>query len=500
MKCPHCLFENSQDAQFCIDCGSPLKSEQKPATFPCPKCHAENSPDSSFCINCGYSLKAGPPAPAAVLPTTAKPEPATPPQPKLGAETPADVAPSAAKAKPEPALPPAQKKEPPSPPPVAEQVEIKQLRQPDFSSGPAVSGMNEIEVASPTPERDSSEAKRLQTKKLVLPAGIVLAVVAAALAVWYFALRPQPRPKAALQEAPAAKSAPIEAPSPALTALPQPIPPSATQNKNAAEKKQIGQPAQPPASIPSPAENRQGAAASRPAAPPIPSQPAGRPAVAASEQIARGVEAFQHKDYDECLRQMKSVLARDPGNKTALRYVADSQNKKREAEEIGSLIKAAGEAYQAGKFEQCLEQTRRALALDPDQEEALHYEEIAHQKLAPQRIKSLVDEFTTAVNGGRLASYYEAACLPALYHSIKKDVELISGMYSQFKSQSSQTTIRFLDNGLMEVRFSNITTGRLKADNRQMIIFEGAYIWTLQRQGDRWMIAGLQSQPIRKKT
>ncbi|MGB9006334.1 MAG: hypothetical protein WCB96_11480 [Candidatus Aminicenantales bacterium] len=429
----------------------------------------------------------------------AKPKPVTPPEPKLKAESLVEVAPSAAKAKPEPITPPAPKKEPPAPPPVAERIETRRLPKQDISAGPAISSMKKIELASPTPEPASAEAKRPQPKKLILPVGIVLAVMAAALAIWYFALRPQPSPKPALQETPAAKSAPLQASSPAPAAVPQPIPPAATQTKYPAEKEQIGEAAQSPAAIPPPAENKQDAAAPRLTAPPIPSKPAAQPAVAASEQIARGIEAFQQKDYDECIKQMKSVLAQDSGNKTAQRYLADSQNKKKEAQEIGSLIKAAGEAYQAGEFEQCLEQTKRALALDPNQEEALRYEEIAHQKLAPQRIKSLVDQFAAAVNGGQLLPFYEASCSPVFFQRIKRNVELMNTMYSQFQSQCSQTTMRFLEKGLIEVRFSNITTGLLKSENRRMIIFEGAYVWTLQREGDQWMIAGIQSQPVRKK-
>jgi tetratricopeptide (TPR) repeat protein len=457
------------------------KAKPVPVTFPEPRLRAE--------------------APVEVAPSAAKakPKPQPPPAPKPKAAPPVEAKPSAAKAKPEPATPPAAKKEPPSLPPVAVQIETRRLPKQYFSADPAISSMKKIEVASPTPERASTEAKHPQTKKLILPVGIVLAVAVAALAIWYFALRPQPSPKPALQETPAAKSAPLEASSPAPAAVPQPIPPAATQTKYPAEKEQIGEAAPSPAAIPSPAENKQGAAAPRPTAPPIPSKPAGQPAVAASQQMARGIEAFQQKDYDECIKLMKSVLAQDSGNKTAQRYLADSQNKKKEAQEIGSLIKAAGEAYQAGEFEQCLEQTKRALALDPNQEEALRYEEIAHQKLAPQRIKSLVDQFAAAVNGGQLLPFYEASCSPAFFQRIKRNVELMNTMYSQFQSQCSQTTIRFLEKGLIEVRFSNITTGLLKSENRRMIIFEGAYVWTLQRQGDQWMIADIQSQPVRKK-
>jgi tetratricopeptide (TPR) repeat protein len=512
--CPQCHSENEGDSSFCIGCGASLKPvpavppaepaqtqkpkpDLKPQVPPAPQLAAEPKPVPAFPVE--PKIKAKPPA--EVMPATVKtkPEPAIPLEPKPNAEPPADARPSAAKAKPEPATPPAPKKEPPAPPPVAERIEIRRLPKQDLAAGPAISSMKKIEVASPTPERDSTEAKHPQPKKLILPVGIVLAVAAAALAIWYFALRPQPSPKPALQETPAAKSAPLQASSPAPAAVPQPIPPAATQTEYPAEKEQIGEAAPSPAAIPPPAQNKQGPAAPRPTAPPIPSKPASQPAVAASEQIARGIEAFQQKDYDECIKQMKSVLAQDSGNKTAQRYLADSQNKKKEAQEIGSLIKAAGEAYQAGEFEQCLEQTKRALALDPNQEEALRYEEIAHQKLAPQRIKSLVDQFAAAVNGGQLLPFYEASCSQAFFQRIKRNLELMNTMYSQFQSQCSQTTIRFLEKGLIEVRFSNITTGLLKSENRKMIIFEGAYVWTLQRQGDQWMIAGIQSQPVRKK-
>ncbi|HEX9902514.1 MAG TPA: hypothetical protein VGB72_06595, partial [Acidobacteriota bacterium] len=449
--------------------------------------------------------------PAGVAPSLAeaKPKPLIPPEPKLRAEAPAEAAPSAAKAMPEPATPPSPKKEPPAPAPGTELTETWRVPKKPAPARATSAGRQKIEQpvpasesAFPTAELPVVEktSEPSKPRKWLLPAGIVAALAVACLAVWYFVLRPKPSARPAVQLSMPAETAPQAAPAPAPADASPSIPPAQTQAQPPAEKESVSAAVQPTAVPPPPVENKQASATPQPSAPPHPAKSAARPTADISEQITLGIEAFQQKDYDECIKQMKAALSQDPANKTARRYLADAERTRKEGREIAALLQAAGEAYQAGSFEQCLEQTKKILALDPGQAEALRFEEMAHQKLAPQRIKSLVDQFTVAVNGGQLLSYYETACLPALFQKIKRDVELMNGIYGQFKSQSSQTTIRFLDNGLIEARFSNITTGQLKTDNRQMIVFEGAYIWNLQRQGDRWMIAGLQSQPLRKKT
>ncbi len=49
MKCPKCQFENPKEAEFCIECGNPMK-------FHCPKCGTTTPATGKFCMKCGHNL------------------------------------------------------------------------------------------------------------------------------------------------------------------------------------------------------------------------------------------------------------------------------------------------------------------------------------------------------------------------------------------------------------------------------------------------------------
>jgi len=51
MKCPKCGFDNLNEANFCIKCGSRMDEK-----VPCPKCGEYISNDSEFCPKCGKSI------------------------------------------------------------------------------------------------------------------------------------------------------------------------------------------------------------------------------------------------------------------------------------------------------------------------------------------------------------------------------------------------------------------------------------------------------------
>jgi tetratricopeptide (TPR) repeat protein len=73
MKCPHCQFENRDEAEFCGDCGKPLRQE-----IICPQCRTVNPSGRKFCDKCGQplikkvptSLKTEPKKPSIVEPTS----------------------------------------------------------------------------------------------------------------------------------------------------------------------------------------------------------------------------------------------------------------------------------------------------------------------------------------------------------------------------------------------------------------------------------------------
>ena len=56
MYCENCGAYIPDDARFCPECGSVVKSAPEPASQRCPNCGAEIEPDSHFCENCGHKL------------------------------------------------------------------------------------------------------------------------------------------------------------------------------------------------------------------------------------------------------------------------------------------------------------------------------------------------------------------------------------------------------------------------------------------------------------
>ena len=51
MRCPKCLFENPEEAKFCIECAAPME-------FHCPNCGAITPATGKFCMDCAHELKA----------------------------------------------------------------------------------------------------------------------------------------------------------------------------------------------------------------------------------------------------------------------------------------------------------------------------------------------------------------------------------------------------------------------------------------------------------
>lgn len=55
-KCYECGRENSEENNYCSNCGSKLKFNDLSGIIKCAKCGAINNPGSHFCLNCGVKL------------------------------------------------------------------------------------------------------------------------------------------------------------------------------------------------------------------------------------------------------------------------------------------------------------------------------------------------------------------------------------------------------------------------------------------------------------
>ena len=221
-----------------------------------------------------------------------------------------------------------------------------------------------------------------------------------------------------------------------------------------------------------------------------------------SSKIDLGIKAFNREGFDQCIKQMEEVLKIDPGNTTAQYYLAEARKRKRKKlieQEIRNRIRIAQNAYQNGNYKECIDQTKIVLRLDPNNVEARKYSNLANQKIAPEQINAIVNQYIQSLNNKNLLSFYKNTCSSQFYQKIKKDIELISNLYDNFKSVASNITIRFKESNQVEVSFSNIITGVLRKDGRKQVIFEGIYNWEMEKHGNSWKIIDIRARPIEKK-
>jgi hypothetical protein len=169
------------------------------------------------------------------------------------------------------------------------------------------------------------------------------------------------------------------------------------------------------------------------------------------------------------------------------------------AEKIGGILREAGRAFQEKRYPECLDLVREALALDPDNAEAMLLASRAERQISSQQILALVDGFIQAMNSGSLPEFYGEACSPELFMRIEDDAEFIVKQYVSFRSVASDVEISFEANDRAEASFSNITTGVRKQGTTPQVIFEGIYTWELERTGRGWRIAKLVFRPIERQ-
>ena len=221
-----------------------------------------------------------------------------------------------------------------------------------------------------------------------------------------------------------------------------------------------------------------------------------------SAKLHSGSEAFNRGDFSLCSKQMEEILKLEPENATARYFLNEAKERNRIKlieEEIKNGMKIAQNAYQEKDYQKCIEQTKRVLELDANNAEAKKYLNLASLKITPEQIHFLVNQYIQALNNKNLLKFYGETCSSELYQKLKKDAELISQLYDNFKSIASNISIRFKENDRAEVSFSNITTAELIKDGRKQVLFEGIYIWEMEKQGDNWKIADMTTRPIGRK-
>jgi serine/threonine protein kinase len=276
-----------------------------------------------------------------------------------------------------------------------------------------------------------------------------------------------------------------------------------------------------------------------------------------SGKLDQGIQAFNQGNFDDCIKQMEAVLKLDPGNTSAQYFLSEAKNKKNEkikeqeindklrvaqdafrkgnyqgcitqAEEVLKLapenvsalnllneakkkteeeskeqqisdgLKGAQDAFQKGNYQQCIDQAKKILGLDPQNKQARRLLNQARLRMAPQQAKALVNEYVQSVNTKNLLSFYKKACTQPLYQSLRKRTEMSMRLFESLQSTASGINIQFKGIDRAEISFSNTITGVSKEGVKQDL-FDGQIKWNLRRIGENWKITNIVSTPKEKK-
>ena len=221
-----------------------------------------------------------------------------------------------------------------------------------------------------------------------------------------------------------------------------------------------------------------------------------------SSKLNLGIKDFDRESFDQCIKQMEEILKLDPENTTAQYYLTEAKKRKRQRlieQEISNRIKMAQDAYQKGDYQECINQAKRVLELDPNNVGARENLKLANLKIAQAQINAIVNQYIHSLNNKNLPTFFKNTCSSQLYQKLKVQTKLVTNSYENFKSVASNIDIRFKENNLAEVSFSNITTGVHRTDGRKQVMFQGVYVWDMEKRGDSWMINSITARPTGKK-
>ena len=243
-------------------------------------------------------------------------------------------------------------------------------------------------------------------------------------------------------------------------------------------------------------------ASAQPETKPVPVPEAKKAAPDFSADMNEGVEAYNQGDYDLCIMRMEKILKSDRGHSRASYYLKEATAKKAaqlREKRVLEGISASRKAFLEKAYQECIEEARAVLELDPGNAEASNYLNLARMQVIPQEIQAVVNHYVQAFNETEMLSFYQGACSPDLFQKVKNDVGLITSTYGDLRAVISNVNIRFEETNKAEASFSIVSTAVLKTDGRKQVLFEGTYVWDMEYQGDRWRIMRITAKPVSKE-
>ena len=195
--------------------------------------------------------------------------------------------------------------------------------------------------------------------------------------------------------------------------------------------------------------------------------------------------AAKIKDLEERLRP-------EPETRPAAEKAPPEPRRETQADRIRKELSLAQQDFDAGRFADSLIRLDQVLSTDPRNASALELRVRIQGAMDESAINALVARYIQSLNANRLSDFYRENGTPEFFDEIKRDAELITGQYASFKSQADQIVITGIQDSAAQVSFSHTIVGVSKKDGSEQVIFEGRYIWTLEKVAQAWKISALR--------
>jgi hypothetical protein len=143
-------------------------------------------------------------------------------------------------------------------------------------------------------------------------------------------------------------------------------------------------------------------------------------------------------------------------------------------------------------YDKCIEEARIILAMDPANAEAKRYLDMANMKYAPGQLQSMLINYVEATRAGTLSSFYEMTGTSGFNAEIRAEMTSLMTSFDQFQVSVSNVDTQIIDNldGSYrgEMTFSEIFTARSRARNTRVVISEGRIKWDLIQVDSNWRL------------
>jgi hypothetical protein len=155
----------------------------------------------------------------------------------------------------------------------------------------------------------------------------------------------------------------------------------------------------------------------------------------------------------------------------------------------------ARSAWEADRPAEALRYSQEALAIEAGNAEAAELLKSADARIAERAITALVALYDKALADNNLPSFYSANCTASLASEVLKDAEMVSRLFVRFRSTVAAARIVRTGPDAADVSFDHKLVGISKEAGAEQVLFQGTMRWRVERRGDRWIIAGIASEP-----